>query len=294
MTSMIEAKILASPTPDDVEEVTETIPARDGYQIPLRIHRPKTAVDGSPLIVYYHFGGYCVGTNALAIPLCRNLVQRFNAVCINVDYRLAPEHKFPTPINDCWDALQWAAKNATELRADPSYGFIVSGESSGGNIAIVLSHLARGHNLSPPITGQFLSLPSCLPPEIVQEKYKPYYHSWEQAEGSPKLFGYVMTTMFREAHGADATSPLFAAFNDPKGHAGMPPAYFQICGLDPVRDEGLLYEKVLREEYGVATKLDLYPGVPHAFWQVYPAFEMTQQANLDMIEGFAWLLARKT
>jgi acetyl esterase/lipase len=290
----IEAKLGADPAPQDIEEIFKTIPARDGFDIPLRIHRPKAASNDSPLIVYYHFGGYCVGSSALAIPICRQLVQRFSAVCVNVDYRLAPENSFPTPINDCWDALQWVAANATGLGANPAKGFIVGGESSGGNIAIVLTHLAKADNLSPPITGQFLSLASCLPPDTVPERYKPFYHSWEQAENSPKLFGYAMTTMFREAHNPDMNSPLFGAFNDPKGHAGMPPAYFQVCGLDPVRDEALVYEKVLREEYGIDTKVDVCAGLPHAFWQVYPAFEKGKDAIEDMMNGFKWLLQQKS
>jgi acetyl esterase/lipase len=234
-----------------------------------------------------------VGSSALAIPFCRNLVQRFNAVCVNVDYRLAPEHPFPTPINDCWDALQWAASNATQLGADPTKGFIVGGESSGGNISIVLAHLARDNNLHPPLTGQFLSIPSCLPPGTVPEKYKPLYHSWEQAKQAPKLFGYDTTVSLRKAHAGDVYSPLFGSFNDPNGHAGLPPAYFQICGLDPVRDEGLLYERVLRGEYGIKTKLDVYSGLPHAFWHVYPTFEKAAQACEDMANGFDWLLKQK-
>lgn len=288
----IEAALGASPAPDGVEEYVQSIPARDGASISVRVHRPKQASGASPLIVYYHFGGYCIGTSALAISLCRNLVQRFGAVCVNVDYRLAPEHVFPTPINDCWDALQWAATHTAELGADPTKGFIVGGESSGGNAAIVLAHLARDNKLSPPLTGQFLGLPSCLPPETVPEKYKPFYHSWDQAKESP-LFGLGTTVMFRNAHAPDMKSPLFGAFNDPNGHAGLPPAYFQICGLDPVRDEGLIYEKVLREEYGTTTKLDLYAGLPHAFWQVYPTFKGSPKAREDMVNGFGWLLGQK-
>lgn len=294
MTQTMERKIEGSLVPEGIEEFIKTITARDGTKISLRIHRPKAALNGLPVIVYHHFGGYCVGSSALAVPLCRSLVQQFHVVCVNVDYRLAPEYPFPTPINDCWDALQWVATNASELGADPSKGFIVGGESSGGNIAIVLSHLARDNNLSPPLTGQFLSLPSCLPPETVPEKFKPFYHSWKQAQEAPKLFGYGMTTMFRKAHAADVNSPLFASFNDPQGHAGMPPAYFQICALDPVRDEGMVYEKVLREEHKIKTRLDIYPGLPHAFWQVYPAFEKAKEAHQDMMNGFAWLLEQKS
>ena len=157
----------------------------------------------------------------------------------------------------------------------------------------MLAHLARDNALSPPLTGQFLSVPSCLPPDAVPERYMPFYHSWDQAAASPQLFGYATTVMFRASHAPDMASPLFGAFNDPKGHAELPPAYFQICGLDPVRDEGLVYEKVLREEYGIETKLDVYPGLPHAFWQLFPGLKASQKAHEDMFNGFAWLLERK-
>ncbi|KAH6632917.1 Alpha/Beta hydrolase protein [Boeremia exigua] len=247
MSQKMEEKLSASPPPEGVEELIKIIQARDGFDISLRIHRPKSASDQLPLIVYYHLGGCCVGSSAIAIPFCRRLVQRFNAVCVNVDYRLAPEHPFPTPIGDCWDALQWVASNAVELGANPTRGFVVGGESSGGNIS-------------------------------------------REAQQAPELFGYGMTVMYRKSHAADVYSPLFGAFNHPNGHAGLPPAYFQICGLDPVRDEGLLYEKVLREDYGIKIRLDVYPGLPHAFWQVFPAFEKATKAHEDMLNGFAWLL----
>lgn len=280
----------ASPSPKGVEEYVTTIAVHDGASIPLHIHRPSPALSQSPLIVWYHAGGYCVGGPELSMPVCRNLVQKFGAVVVNVGYRHAPEHKFPTPINDCWDALKWVADHTIELQADPSKGFIIGGESSGGNASAVLAHLARDNQLSPPLTGQFLSVASCLPPETVPEKYRPFYHSWEQAEASHKLFNYDMTVIFRQAHRPDMRSPLFGAFNDPRGHAGLPPAYFQICGIDPVRDEGFIYERVLREEYGIKTKMDLYSGLPHAFWQLFPTLKASQKAKEDAMKGFTWLL----
>lgn len=91
--------------------------------------------------------------------------------------RLAPEHPFPTGVNDSWDALQWAAANATSLSANPALGFIVGGGSAGGNIAAVLTHLARDENLHPPLTGQYLCVPALLPSEVVPEQYKHEYQS---------------------------------------------------------------------------------------------------------------------
>lgn len=177
MVQPMEAALIASPAPEGVEEIVENIPVRDGTMIQARVH-PPTKSSMSPLVVHFHSGGYCIGSSAFTIPLCRDLVRRFNAVCVSIDYRLAPEHIFPTAVNDCWDALQWLARHASELHADASKGFIVGGESSGANAAIVCTHLARNQNLSPPLTGQFLSVPACLPAETVPEKYKPFFHSW--------------------------------------------------------------------------------------------------------------------
>lgn len=96
---------------DTVVGVTEedlTAPARDGYEIPVRIYRPEKApAGGSPLIVFYHGGGFVIGGLENEVLNCRNFTNKFGAVCVNVDYRLAPEHPFPTPVNDSWDACKW-------------------------------------------------------------------------------------------------------------------------------------------------------------------------------------------
>ena len=93
----------------------------------------------------------------------------------------------------------------------------------------------------------------------------------------------------------DIHSPLFVPFNHPDGHKDIPPTYFQIAGLDPYRDEELLYEKVLRELNGIATKFDLYSGLPHHFWEFFPQLEKQNQKRLkDTVKGFRWLLAQQS
>jgi acetyl esterase/lipase len=140
-------------------EADITIPARDGYEIPIRVHKPQSIpTDGCPLVVMYHGGGFCLGDLDTETLNCRAFVNHFNAVCLNVDYRLAPEWPFPVAINDAWDALQWTAANYRTSRylagvAPRERGFVVGGNSAGANITAVLTHLARDAQMNPPITG---------------------------------------------------------------------------------------------------------------------------------------------
>lgn len=82
-------------------------------------------------------------------------------------------------------------------------------------------------------------------------------------------------------------------FNHPSGHSDVPPTYFQVCGLDPLRDESLIYERVLREENGIATRLDFYPGLPHHFWEFYPQLrQQIHRRTEDTVNGIQWLLEK--
>lgn len=169
---------------------------------------------------------------------------------------------------------------------------MVGGTSAGGNLTAVLAHLARDEKLSPPLTGQYLSIPAMLPESVVPEKYKEFYLSHEQNENAPVL-PKAAIDMFMGAYQPDEHDPLYAVFNHPKGHANLPPAYFQVAGLDPLRDEALIYERVLREEYGVETKLDMYPGLPHGFWGSFPMLKSSDKFRVDMVNGIGWLLGRE-
>lgn len=219
-------------------------------------------------------------------------MQAFGAVCISAAYQLAPEHPFPAAPKSAWDGLKWAAANAKSFGADPSLGFVVGGTSAGGNLTAVLSHLARDEQLSPPLTGQYLSIPALLPAAVVPDKYKEFYLSYEQNKNAPVL-PQAAIDMFERAYKPDEHDPLYVPFNHPKGHAGLPPAYFQVAGMDPLRDEALIYERVLRGEYGIKTKLDVYPGLPHGYWGFFPMLKSSDKFRVDMVQGMGWLLGRE-
>jgi len=103
-------QLTATQAPDNagVKEEDTTVPARDGYSIPIRIYSPESPPSGgSALVVFYHGGGFCLGGLENEELNCRLFVQKHGCIAVNVDYRLAPEHPFPTPVNDCWDATKW-------------------------------------------------------------------------------------------------------------------------------------------------------------------------------------------
>ncbi|KAK2017799.1 alpha/beta-hydrolase [Colletotrichum eremochloae] len=298
-------RYLPGPIPDQVREEDRKITVRDGHELTIRVYTPVNAPPegGRPLIVMYHEGGWSMGDISDEEVNCRLFSRDLGAVCVNVDYRLAPEFVFPTFINDCWDALQWVAKNASSLGANPSRGFIIGGGSAGGNIAAVLAHLARDSELSPPLTGQYLCVPAImcvLPPEAIPEQYRSEYLSHPSVVPSQDpVIGASANdggAAIRSIVKPDMESPLFVPFHFGKtgqGHKGLPPVYLQVAGLDPLRDEALIYERVLREEAGVATKLDIYPGLPHYFWTNFPRLEKSRQFVEDSVKGVRWLLEQK-
>lgn len=174
--------------PPDIKQYEDHYTTRDGTKMRVKVYQPTEPPNrGSPLIVMYHGGGFCIGNPEGEEQTCRNMVQAFGAVCVSASYRLAPDHQFPAAPNDSWDALKWAAANAKSLQADTSQGFIIGGTSAGGNITAVLAHLARDEGLSPPLTGQYLAIPAVGGGKWVPEKYRDRFLSYEQNKDVPVL-----------------------------------------------------------------------------------------------------------
>ena len=133
----------------------------DGFQNKCKVFQPANPPpEGSPLVVLFHGGGFAVGSPDQYTALGRILIEIFGAVCIATSYRLVPEDPFPTSAIHTWDTLQFLAANAeTKDGANLARSFIIGGASSGGNLAAVATRLAKDRGLSPPLTGQFLSIP---------------------------------------------------------------------------------------------------------------------------------------
>ena len=234
-----------------------TAPARDGYEIPLRIYRPRSVRDTQPdvpVIVFFHGGGWVQGNVVMYDPLCTHLARQVRAVVVSVDYRKAPEHKAPTAAHDCIDATGWVALHGDVLRADTGRLAVV-GDSAGGNLAAVAAQAARDDGaprircqaLIYPGLDQTLSSPSIAEhhdaPVLTRASIRAFQQHYLPEGGDPR---------------DPLVSPLFGEL------AGLPPALVQTADLDPLRDDGIRYARALTEA-GVPVRLTNYVRVPHGF-----------------------------
>ncbi len=231
-------------------EVTDrTIPGPGG-DLPVRVYRPASRGDGRPLVVNFHGGGFVFGELRLSDWLCSRVAVTVGAVVVSVDYRLAPRHRFPAAVDDCYAGLVWAAENAAGLGAGGPVG--VMGESAGGNLSAVMCLLARDRG-GPALSHQVLLYPATdMTAEHPASASTPFL-------SAPEMRAYH-THYLAGADPADPrVSPLLAA-----DHSRLPPALIQVGEHDPLRDDGVRYAAALRAA-GVPVRLTEYMGMPHGY-----------------------------
>ncbi|KAF5602182.1 sterigmatocystin biosynthesis lipase esterase STCI [Fusarium subglutinans] len=256
-----EARDALGGTPPSLTERDIEIPVRDGSSILAYVYAPSDVVPGDelPIFLFFHGGGFCLGTRHDDMESNRILAVKAGIIIVCLDYRLAPEHPFPQAIHDGVDALNWIAENPTKVHpsAAPSAGLIIGGTSAGASIANGVVYLNRDLGSPAKVSGQFLGVGPLLPPPSVPEKYKDDYVSHEQNK-DVTIPPEELARAFVAAYKPDPTSPIAVPAVHSSGHSGIPPTYFQVCGLDGLRDESIIYEQILQEN-SISTRLDLYP-----------------------------------
>ena len=249
---------------EDVAEVRDlTLSTPDG-PIAARIYIPQRDTP-LPVVVYFHGGGWVIGSIETHDAPCRELANRSGTIVVSVEYRMAPEHPFPAAPEDCYAATSWVAEHASEFGGDPAR-MAVAGDSAGGNLAAVVALMAREQG-GPPLRFQLLIYPAV-----------------DARMGYPSIdengTGYFLTKAdmhwFYGHYGADPSdwraSPLLAA-----DHSGLPPALVLTAEYDPLRDEGEAYARKL-EEAGVPVTLRRYDGQIHGFTIMTAAVDRAREA----------------
>lgn len=241
-----------------------------GSDIPIRIYTPRELKTGEklPVLVWYHGGGFVIGSLDTHDSACRMLANRADCLVVSVDYRLAPEHKFPAAVEDCEAALKWVALHAVEFGGDPR-ALAVGGDSAGANLAAVVAILARDA-AHPKLAFQLLVYP-CVAPE----PETPSHHKFKE--------GYVLsrnsiTYFFKQyvRSGKDYKDFRYAPLilDD---LSSLPPALVIVAGFDPLRDEGIEYSKRLIEA-GNRVRLTNYEGMVHGFYLMGGAVDAAKRA----------------
>jgi acetyl esterase len=252
-----ETRPAATPPPPEIGPVRDLAAAGPTGPIPLRLYRPRgvAASTALPGLVFFHGGGWVIGDLETHDVLCRQLTAASGACVVSVDYRLAPEHKFPAAVDDAWSATRWVAAHAAELGVDAGR-VAVGGDSAGGTLAAVVALLAREQG-GPSLALQVLIYPvTDLGAEA--PSYADFADGFMLTRETMRWFGAHYLNGGHEAVDWRA-SPLRAP-----SLAGLPPALIVTAGFDPLRDEGEAYARKLREA-GVRVDAICYGGMIHGF-----------------------------
>ena len=257
------------------------IPRADGSVLAVEVYRPEGAVgavpeegangaapgsggDALPAVLHFHGGGFALGRSLpgqdrVALELCRELP----AVVLTVEYRLAPEHRYPAGVEDCYLALEWAAGRAAELGIDPGR-IAVAGKSAGGGLSAAVALMARDRG------GPALAFQSLCVPDLDDRVGADEAADAEGAGEARVLDGRGVQTSWKHyLPEGTATAEAYAAPARATELSGLPPAHVLVCDLDPMRDAGLAYARRLMDA-GVPVTVRNVPGAWHGF-ELYAA-----------------------
>jgi acetyl esterase len=234
------------------------VPGAGGGPLPARLYVPRGTLGPSPLLLFIHGGGWVYGDLEAYDGVCRYLAEQSGVRVLCVEYRKAPEHRYPAGLDDCAAAYAWVREHAADLNADP-VRIAVGGDSAGGNLSIGVCLTAREHGLPQP-AAQILVYPAT---------------DFTQRLPSRAMFGegFYLSREFMDrceaayvAPGTDVTDPLLSPLQA-KDLSGLAPAYVVTAGFDPLRDEGEAFARRVADDGGDAVLLR-HPGLIHGFFNM--------------------------
>jgi acetyl esterase/lipase len=270
----------AAPVPvfDDVAVDDMRAPgAKRGPDVLVRVYRPKHAKSALPAVFYIHGGGMVLGSIADSDVYCKTLVRELGCLVAAVEYRLAPEHPYPAPMDDCYAGLKWLAANAPKLKVDPKR-IAIAGHSAGGGLGAGLSLLARDRK-EVAIAYQVLVYPMIDDTNVKSAKAaKNDFYVWSRANNRAGWKAYLGKRF------GQANVPIYAAPARAKNVAGLPPTFICTGDMDLFLLEDLDFARKLAAA-GVPLDLHVYPGAFHGFDSLAPTSAVAQRANGDIVRA---------
>jgi len=245
-----------------------------GGDIPVRLYASEHG-GLRPALVYFHGGGFVFGNLDTHDGVCRAIAKQSGAVVISVDYRLSPEHKFPSAVEDSHAATVWVAANAERLGID-AYRIAVGGDSAGGNLAAVVAMRCRDAG-GPALAAQVLLYPVTDYSTYETDSHRQFGGDYFLTRGAMDWFtGHYLASSDQKLH--PEASPLLAS-----NLSGLPPALVITAEFDPLRDEGEAYARRLQQA-GVPVTVNRYPGMIHGFVSMHGVLSGGRQAILEAAE----------
>lgn len=240
-----------------------------GIKLGARLYRPESSGQSlPPILVYFHGGGWSFGDLDTHDHICRWLCLESRSLIFSIDYRLAPEHKFPAAVDDALAAVEWTARNAHLIGADPAK-LSVGGDSAGGNLAAVVALLARDRG-GPAIARQLLIYPAT----DMSMRFRSHSEFGDAYRLTRPLMLWSALNYLHD--GNDILDPRASPLLAPN-HKDLPPAIIVTAGFDPLRDEGFAYAERLRDQ-GVKVLYRCFDGAIHGFAGMTGVSEMARAA----------------
>ncbi len=272
-------KLLQKPEiPSDIRLTQIQIDAKDGYRLPIRIYKSTSIEKNLPVMIWIHGGGFVFGSADMNDAYLFNLVRELGIMIVSVDYRLAPKYPFPTPLEDCYAALEWVFDHAGESGID-STRIAVGGASAGGGLATCLAQLACDRAKIAPAF-QLLVYP--MLDDRTAFKKEIQYESILTWSNTSNYFGWK--SYLGETFGSENVLPYSVATKR-ENLAGLPPAWIGIGTLDLFYEENIAYAERLKRS-GVDCELVVLPGAFHGFDTMHPEIPITRsflQSQIDAL-----------
>lgn len=280
--TLVKASLRQGPTEPVAKIENISIPSING-KITVRVYTPE-GTGPFPILVYNHGGGWIAGSARKYDKLCRYFANKVPCAVVSVNYRLAPKHKFPIPVEDCYAATMWAFNNARSINGDPAR-LAVGGDSAGGNLSAAACLMAKDRG-RPPIIFQLLVIPSTNLSSLDTESYRMYATGHELTKRDVEIARALYLRNVDDRFNPYA-SPLLA-----KNLSNLPPALVITGEYDVARDDGEIYAERLKQA-GVSARFYRFKGMGHigAYWMV--ASEAVQSALDEAVSALREAFSKK-